>query len=490
MGKLIIFNVLFVYLCLSATAFPGNSNQDKPRLLVLTDIGGDPDDIQSLIRLLVYANEFRIKGIIATATWGSESRHYGKYYIFENLIHDVIEDYKHIRDNLLLHAVGYPTADELHSVVRGGQANRGADKLSPGLSTTGSQHIIHVVDASDEPLYVLIWGGAHDLAQTLTDVRSTRTSGEVEKFISKVRVYAINDQDKKFHQEGKGTGEWIKENFPSLRYVESGPPWMSIFSAVYRGMYQNDSREGDHSELPLVEPGVEQLNNIEWLEANVFSWGALGEGYPSSITQNPNTPRNTKGVKEGDAPSWFFVLPNGLNDPEHPEWGGWGGRFEHHNGGHYTDAQDDHWSGEIDAALRRKWTVARWREAYQNDFAGRMRWCKLSYNEANHNPVAVIEGDSTRAVLYRTVQSGKNIYIDAGSSYDPDENQLNFNWWIYHEASSTSAIVRNNHDGVARIETYETSHNGDIHVILEVTDDGTPQLYTYRRIILKVLPKE
>ena len=40
----------------------------KPRLLVLTDIGGDPDDQQSMIRLLLYANEFDFEGLIATAS--------------------------------------------------------------------------------------------------------------------------------------------------------------------------------------------------------------------------------------------------------------------------------------------------------------------------------------------------------------------------------------------------------------------------------------
>lgn len=40
----------------------------KPRLLVLTDIGGDPDDQQLMIRLMTYANEFEIEGLIASAT--------------------------------------------------------------------------------------------------------------------------------------------------------------------------------------------------------------------------------------------------------------------------------------------------------------------------------------------------------------------------------------------------------------------------------------
>jgi hypothetical protein len=48
---------------------------ERPRLAVLTDIGGDPDDQQSMIRLLLYANEYQIEGLIATATRDRVSPH-------------------------------------------------------------------------------------------------------------------------------------------------------------------------------------------------------------------------------------------------------------------------------------------------------------------------------------------------------------------------------------------------------------------------------
>jgi hypothetical protein len=37
----------------------------RPRVIVETDAGGDPDDEQSLVRFLLYANEFDVEGIIA-----------------------------------------------------------------------------------------------------------------------------------------------------------------------------------------------------------------------------------------------------------------------------------------------------------------------------------------------------------------------------------------------------------------------------------------
>jgi hypothetical protein len=459
---------------------------EKPGLLVLTDIGGDPDDIQSLRRLLVYANEFHLEGFVATSTrGGQEIRRPGKLYVFENLIHDAINDYEKVRDNLSLHAEGYPLAVDLRKLVHEGQPNVGVENLSPGQGTPGSQHIIHAVDASDKILNIAIWGGAHDLAQALLDVKSTRTPKYLDDFLSKIRVYAIADQDKKPGVE-KGTGEWIRENFPNLWYLESGPPYRLVFSASFRGMYQNESAGGDHPVLPLTKPGMELLNNEEWVVANVTSWGPLGEGYPASLNQNPNTPRNTRGVKEGDTPSWFYFYLNGLNNPDHPEWGGWGGRFEHITGGHFIDTGDNHWSGEMDGSLRRKWAVARWREAFQNDFAARMRWCKLKPEEANHNPIAVVDNDYSKEVLVRKVKQGQTVTLDATESHDPNGNKLSFNWWIYSEPSSSSGILLENNKPIVSIKIPESSPDGNVHVILEVKDDGSPNLYSYRRVILQV----
>ena len=54
-------------------------------------------------------------------------------------------------------------------------------------------------------------GGANTLAQALTQVRGTRTPAELERFVSKLRVYAISDQD--------DAGAWIRREFPALHYI-------------------------------------------------------------------------------------------------------------------------------------------------------------------------------------------------------------------------------------------------------------------------------
>ena len=48
---------------------------ERPRILVSTDIGGtDPDDNQSMIHLLMYANEFDIEGLVSSPSFGEGSK--------------------------------------------------------------------------------------------------------------------------------------------------------------------------------------------------------------------------------------------------------------------------------------------------------------------------------------------------------------------------------------------------------------------------------
>jgi hypothetical protein len=477
--KIVLVCFLFLFSCIVHA-------DDKPALIVLTDIGGDPDDTQSLRRLLVYSNEFRIKGLIATAD--NIPRPGYKHQIRTDLILDAIDDYSKVRDNLLLHASDYPTPESLRAVVRGGQVNRGAENLAPGKETPGSRHIIETVDSCTETIYIVMWGGAHDLAQALLDLKSTRSEKEVGKFIRKLRVYAVSDQDAINNIHPKGTGEWIRENFPDIWYVEPGSMSIEGMTASYRGMYQNDSKGGEHALKPLVMKGIEKLNDEAWVMENVVAWGPLGLGYPATVNQNPASERNTKGVKEGDTPSWFFVYHHGLNNPDFPEWGGWGGRFVNKSKNYYVEAEDNHWSGSSDASLRRKWTVARWREAYQNDFAARMRWCLLPFEEANHNPLVIVNGNDEKLPIEIYARVGDKLGFDASQSTDPDRNELSFNWFFYDEISDAKSVGIKTKSGSSKcsIEIPKGMEGRDIHLVLEITDNGIPSLTSYKRMVIHV----
>src|SRR6476620_4963282 len=121
---------------------------DKPRLLVLTDMGADPDDQQSMVRLLLYANEFEIEGLIATSagTTGKREQH----ATHPEMIRELVAAYGAVRGNLLKHAEGYPAAEELLSKIKLGSSQRGMEAIGEGKDTEGSKWIIAVVDKADE----------------------------------------------------------------------------------------------------------------------------------------------------------------------------------------------------------------------------------------------------------------------------------------------------------------------------------------------------
>ena len=272
--------LVFASLALGAT---------RPRLLVLTDFYKDPDDKQSMIRLLSYANEFEIEGLIAT------SLAFGDGSVRPDLIHEVLHSYSKVLPKLRLHerkGFEYPEAEALRKVVKVGApvirklvgTNKGfaapyppgardsrscdpAEKwIGPGKDTPGSRHIIDVVDRNDpRPVWIVVWGGAMDLAQALWKVRSKRSPEETRRFVEKLRVYQISWQD---------TGMvWIWKEFPQL--------FLILNTSAMRGMY---------SEGPVA------LRDEAWVDEHVRrSGGILGATYPRAVLPS---------VKEGDSPSF------------------------------------------------------------------------------------------------------------------------------------------------------------------------------------------
>jgi hypothetical protein len=429
----------------------------KPRLVVLTDIGGDPDDQQSMVRLMLYTNQFEIEGLIASAsgTPGELKR----AVTSPQLIREIVDVYGQVHENLARHAPGYPTAEYLRSRIKSGNPQRGLDAIGEGRDTDGSRWIITVVDRPDpRPVNIAIWGGQTDLAQALWRVRATRGEDGLREFIDRIRIYDIADQD--------GIAHWIGRQFPGLFYVLArAPAGRDKREAVFRGMYLG----GDQS-----------LTSRAWIETNIRQGhGPLGALYPTRTWTAPN-PHSA--IKEGDTPSWFYFLPHGLNDPEHPTWGGWGGRFVPDRDRTFGDARDTV-SGVTDARS----TVWRWRDAYQRDFQARLDWCVQPRDGANHPPVAVCNGDATGAVLRQRAAPGSIFRLSAANSREPDGDALNFRWWIYREAGDYRGEPK-----MAAADSPECTIDlapnatGNLHVILEVTDAGRPPLTAYRRVVVTV----
>jgi hypothetical protein len=316
---------------------------ERPRLMVLTDIGGDPDDQQSLIRLMVYANEFDIEGLVASAagTPGELKVAVTK----PELIGEIVNAYGQVRPNLARQATAWPEAAELLTKIKSGNPQRGREAIGEGHDTEGSRWIVARVDAgaAARPLNIAIWGGQTDFAQALWRVKRDRGAAGLAAFAARVRVYDIGDQDK--------IAGWIHDEFPGLFYIlPSVRPPDDRRRATYRGMYLG---------------GDEALTSGAWIERHVRSQGPLGALYPTKTWTAPN-PHAC--LKEGDTPSWFFFLPRGGNDPADPAKPGWGGQFRKADDGWWRDLP-------FTASFDPRSTVSRWRAEYQADFARRMAWC-------------------------------------------------------------------------------------------------------------------
>jgi hypothetical protein len=436
---------------------------EKPRLLVLTDMGADPDDQQSMVRLLLYANEFEIEGLIATSagTTGKREQH----VTHPELIRELVAAYGQVRRNLLVHAPGYPSVDELLAQIKVGSSQRGVDAIGEGRDTEASNWIIAITDKPEtRPLCISIWGGQTDLGQALWRVRQDRGDVGLKQFVSRLRIYDVADQD--------GLAGWIQERMVGTAhatYIQAGAPaGRDKREGVFRGMYLG---------------GDETLVSREWMETNIRQGhGALGALYPPRTWTAPN-PHSA--IKEGDTPSCLYFWPHGLNDSEHPEWGGFGGRFERNPNGVYRDARDA--VGEVNDARA---TVWRWRSAVQADFQARLNWCVAeAFEKANHPPVAVINGDSTRDVWEWQIQAGETPVLSASGSSDPDGNSLNYRWFVYPEAGSQRNEIKLSatEGATIAIATPLNELMGDVHVVLEVSDHGTPPLSVFRRAVISVV---
>jgi Cellulose-binding Sde182, nucleoside hydrolase-like domain/Cellulose-binding protein Sde0182, C-terminal domain len=482
----------------------------RARVIVLTDIANEPDDQMSLVRFLVYSDQWDVEGLVATtSTWMRKT-------VRPDVIRSVLDAYERVQPNLLKHAPGYPPAAALRTVVASGQPGYGMEAVGRGKTSPGAEAILRAASKDDpRPLWVLAWGGANTLAQALLEARATRPAEELDAIVSKLRVYSISDQD--------DAGPRIRREFPTLHYVvtPSTPDGEQYYFATWTGI------SGDR--FYRSAPGADFTTfSDEWVNGHIRSKGPLGDLYPVPCC-----------IHEGDTPSFLGLVDNGLASAMSPAFGGWGGRyvwrqpygetrpFWTQGGDSYPgrDSSRDTVTG-VDGRTYTsdQATIWRWRRAFQHDFAARMDWTVESVREANHNPRVVVNGRSGREPLVMEARVGVPVTLSAEDSRDPDGDALTFHWFFYPEAGSgipgqpvfapgslappsgagaagaggipsalavgppappPRVVVENARRPVA---TVIPKVAGIAHVILAVEDDGTPSLTSYRRVILHVGP--
>lgn len=448
-------------------------------MIILSDIEADPDDTQSFVRLLLYANSIDIEGLVATTSVHQKER------IAPESIIKLLDTYDKVQPNLNLHEKGYPSAQSLKTLVKKGQPGYGLANVGKEKDSEGSEWIIKMLEKDDDrPLWISVWGGVNTLAQSLQKIKDTKSAKEAKRLISKLRVYTISDQD--------DSGSWIRKNFPDVFYI------------VTPGGYGKATWGG----INLTVNGIDNTTvSNEWIADNIQQGhGPLGASYP-----------DVGYGMEGDTPAFLHLIPNGLNNPEHPNWGSWAGRYELYTiqpselegegftGGVpliaetrpiWTNANDTYQPIVFNPYGRpvkkdnltftdNKVTLWRWRDEFQNDFAARMDWTVKPYNEVNHPPVVKLaHADEI------TVKSGTGFWLDSDGTTDPDGDSLSYLWLQYNEAGNAPGFTFNTAENLYRVYVTAPVVNkpATAHFILKVTDKGSPALTRYKRVIVNIKP--
>ena len=355
-----------------------------------------------------------------------------------------------------------------------------------GRGSPGSRLIIQAADKDDpRPLWLLAWGGANTIAQAIWTISQTRSVDELNVFLNKIRVYDLAGQD--------DAGAWMAKTYPQLFMIRN--------VLAYKGMsFRFSSDVWDHT-----RGGDETVVSRAWVRENIQqNHGPLGKLYPDALH-----------LWEGDSPTYLYLLPNGLNDPEHQWQGSWGGRFtrekqknvnivaQEYAGADcskgcfvnesffldywlYADAEDT-WTYK-DKTYTNQWApIFRWRTDFQHDFAARMDWCVKAFDQANHPPVVALDDDFSNQVKYVEAHVKDELSFSGTNSYDPDGDELEYQWWIYPEAGTYQGELelKNSQKSNVFLSIPDDIQGQSIHLILTVRDKGEPSLTRYRRVVIQ-----
>ena len=429
---------------------PAIALEQKPRVIATTD--GEVDDRSTMIRFLLYSCDFDVAGIVQVNSKFQKSGHSDKKWIEAEL-----DAYEKVLPNLLKHNPDYPDAARLRSVLRVGNENVKDLFLAPPdmetKNTPGAQLIIDtLLDHDPRPVHVLCWGGANTIASALWKLKTEYTKKKFDYAVSRIRIYCIWYQD--------GGGGWIQTNIPGA-YINEAYKWNKVWD------YQSITN-APRNRPSANPPEIQAYMNYQWLSENVTNnHGPLGALYPQNY------------VSEGDTPSFLNLINNGLEAHRDYTLGGWGGRSAHDDPAFPNHLTDKNLTDDGDAN-KMFW---RWIPAVQNDFAARLKWCMATnFKDANHPPVARVKGG-----LKRDVKAGETVKL-AATATDPDGNKLTCKWWQYTDAgSATNTMTIANSNSLGKASFVVPNEPGkQIQIILEVTDNGTPPLVGYQRVICNI----
>ena len=446
--------VLVLMAVIGVNALQAAENDLKPRLVVCTDIAPadvEPDDMESMVRLMAYADMFEIEALITSVGWNCDPypAEWAEYLqrVIEAYRKDVPklmrrsgqQEFMPLEDENKQQYIGYwPSADYVKSRAVMGSIHGGIKAIGADNDSPGSELLIRLADEDDtRPIYVAAWGGANTLAQAIWRVKQTRSAEELKKFVRKFRIYTITDQDMQYSMRmnrSYSSHMWLRKEFANdLQFVWDEGTWQEQCELGKRHWQQHKD--------------------------NIQGQGALGGEYPTY-----------KWGVEGDTPSFLYVMPNGLNNPEDPHQAGWAG---YHERGMCADSLTTAWTSWQEPV--RSISVGYKQRFYPdelNDFMARMQWA--AEGKGNLNPYIVIQNDTINSLS-----------LDASKSFDPDGDNLQFSWWQQPEIGKTKVKIEQADQPIATLRIPADAKGDTIHIICEVHDDGPYHLPAYRRIIIK-----
>jgi hypothetical protein len=469
---------------------------DRARLIILADMGNEPDEEQQMLHMLVCSSEFQLEGLIAVTGkfLRPESKEAFKQKLHPELFHRLINGYEKVYPNLKIHADGWPTPEYLRSIVVSGQTGYGIADVGEGKSSAGSQLIIAALTKPDpRPIHIVVNAGSNTLAQALRDYRATHSPQELKAFVAKLRVFENQAQD--------DAGAWICHEFPDIHWTRSRNQ-----TKCYGG--PSDTDLGPHQWKPY---DYSPLGQDDWAKENVrTNHGPLGKLYPIRAFG-----KTTHFIEGGGTIPWMGLLSHGLTDSSEPSWGGWSGRYTGvkvlNVPSPFSDVAAEEkrpvpYSAYTDySGVKDRWTdpdggkvyndvhtpIWHWRTAMWNDFKARMDWCVQPYAKANHHPRAVLNGDTSDAILKRTAKPGEVLKFAATGSTDPDKDELRYSWWFYPEAGrqpyGKALPIENALSDKIEVIIPPDARGKELHLILEVWDQSEiVPLVDYRRAVITV----
>ncbi|HEX7859524.1 MAG TPA: DUF1593 domain-containing protein [Verrucomicrobiae bacterium] len=445
--NLTLLPVCLAILILAPYANPASA-ADRLRVMVETDAGGDPDDEQSLVRFLLYSNEWEIEAIIANRPRARDGENKNAERTGPAIVRRLINVYGECHPNLIQHDPRFPKPEQLLARVLVGY----------GENPPAVERIIEAVDSNDSrPLWFMNWGTDDGSAPSCLKLALDRILKErgpegYAKFKNRIRLSSSDKFGDHTFKIDPPFQIWVDTFRPPV----DGKRWYHRFSSI-----------------------TATAGGFDLMRDCLTGHGPLGALYPTNTTH---------WQKEGDTMTFLYLVPTGMNDPEQPAWGSWAGRYgpqDDTNGKPYFWAnQRDTWNG----TTHRDNSLIRFAADLQNDFRARLDWCVKSKDEANHRPLAHLNGTTGHSPLTLQANAGTQITLTAEGSNDPNRNDLSYHWTSYLESTAYKTEPKIHFPTNITTKISLPSDPGELHLLLTIRDNGLPPLTTYRRAIIQISP--